>query len=538
MSLDLISRRKFFETAPPWISAIASGVLIALSFVPWNFQLLAWIAWIPLIFQLLPINPEARCKQPFYLGFVTGLVFWVMSIYWLYHVTFVGMLALAGYLALYFGFWASGITWLRARWPEAKGWMHVLIALFGSAWWVSLEWIRGWALGGFPWNHAAVTQHQNLSIIQVCEWTGTYGVSFVIIFANIVLWLTFRRLMIEKFSAKGWRYEFSVGVFLIMFCLFFGFRDIRNLLKKKEPPSGTLRVALIQPNIPQDLKYQKGEQQSQQKQLQTLTLVAASAKPDLIIWPETALVEGPSFDFESREWLLELMRNTKVPLLFGTLDGIVDRANSNKDRVTLKYFNAAALVYPDGTFSSAYHKIHLVPFGEYIPWEKRVPLMKLLSPIPGSFESGDKPILFDFKGAKLGTLICFEDTFSYLSRDLAIKDADILINLTNDGWFKESHEAAMHAANAVFRAVETRRPLIRCTNHGLTIIVGPKGEILSSLKPFADGFQTTSLDFYTKQPLTLYTRYGDWFAFSCIGLSVLGLGMSYSTHRKSLEAIS
>ena len=155
-----------------------------------------------------------------------GLVFWVGTIFWLAHVTWIGVAALAVYLSLYPAVWAWGMARLGERWPTATGPVHLLLALAGASAWVTLEWLRGWMLGGFPWNFAAVSQYQNLALIQIAEWTGVYGVSFVLIFFNLSLWLTWRRLKIERFSTKAWRYEFSIAILLVAFCLMTGMRRL------------------------------------------------------------------------------------------------------------------------------------------------------------------------------------------------------------------------------------------------------------------------------------------------------------------------
>jgi len=507
---------------------------MAASFVPWNISHMAWIAWVPLISQLLPVDLHSSCKNPFRLGFLTGFIFWMLTIHWLHHVTYIGMIALAAYLALYVAIWAVVMTRFYAHWKQVKGWTHILIATMGASTWVALEWIRGWMLGGFSWNFAGVSQHQNLALIQIAEWTGVYGVSFVIIFFNISLWLTWRRLKLEKFSAGFWRYEFSAAIFLIALCLFIG---MRYLLKNRDHASrqiSTLKLALVQPNIPQEMKYEALSREEQSQRLHRLTLAAAATKPDLIIWPESSLVDGPSFDITSRYWLQQIVQEIHAPILLGTLDvSPQPPEHHGEGRWRRKYYNTALLVKPDGTMGPAYHKLHLVPFGEYIPFERWLPWMRWFTPIPGSFTPGDKAVLFDCDDFKIGALICFEDTFPFLSRNLSVQGADILVNLTNDAWFKTSSGAAMHAANSMFRAIETRHPLVRCTNHGFTLVISPSGQIVSTLNPFTDGFLIVPLTCEHHTPRTFYTCYGDWLPIVSCVISISALACTFHTNQKS-----
>ena len=523
-----------------WASAIISGAGMAASMARPGWAILAWAAWIPLLRQLLPVSPEESCAHPFRLGFATGLVFWLLTIHWLVHVTVIGMVAMSLYLALYMGTWAFFMTRIRARWRQPKGWIHLGVACLGASAWVGLEWMRGWMLGGFPWNFAAVSQHRNLGLIQICEWTGVYGVSFVVLFVNHAFWLTWRRLWIERFSARSWRYELSAAILLVAFCLFVG---MRHLLRSHAEMAGgarravILKLALIQPDIPQEVKYEPLSQEEQRRRLEELTGLASALKPDWVIWPETAVVAGPTYNLDSRYWLESLVRRMGVPIFFGTVDADVANHEGTSRRSEVKYFNAAVSIDEKGQLGTPYHKLHLVPFGEYVPFDRWMPWLRWLTPISTGFHTGAGPVLFDCKGVKMGPLICFEDTFPHLSGAMSKNGADVLINLTNDAWFKESMEARLHAANAVFRAIETRRPLVRCTNSGLTLVisasgeiiqplssvgVGPHGVLASPLPAFCEGFAICMVKCFPDAPQTFFTRYGDWFPVGCWIIFIVG----------------
>lgn len=519
-----------------WIAAIFSGVLMAGSLPPWDVSQLAWIAWIPLLSRILPSDPLRFHAHPFLLGYIAGFTFWLATLYWLANVTLFGSLALIAYLSLFTGLWTLILSRLRTLLPQSNGISHVLVSLFGSSAWVTLEWCRGRLLGGFPWNQAGVSQYQNLLLIQIAEWTGALGISFVVIFVNIAFWLTARRLWRERFSPRSWRYEFTISILLVAICLCIG---MRTLFKFRPCPSN-IKIALVQPNIAQEIKYDAVSREDQLSILHNLTLLAAATKPDLILWPESALVDGPTYDVFTRTWLTDLSLKTKIPLLIGTLDRsqLSSASAGYLGRWDIEYYNSAILVQPGGILSDSYHKMHLVPFGEYVPFEKIMPWLRQLTPIPGSFAPGNRPVLLNFHGLRIGPAICFEDTFPDISRRFALQDADFLVNLTNDGWFKTSPGAAMHAANAVFRAVETRRPLVRCTNTGLSMIVDATGQITMKMNPFLQTVRTHSLSIRRGAPQTFYTRYGDWFPLLCALLTFAGLALGDGKIRSIKSSLS
>lgn len=478
---------------------------------------LGWIALCPLIALIVPAAAPAESRPaPFQLGFVWGMVFWGGTLFWVGHVSALGMGALVVWLALFPAAWSWALGRFAARWPQPTGARHLALAACGAAAWVALEAARGWFLGGFPWNTLAVSQARNLALIQVAAWTGASGISFVVAFFNLALWLTWRRLKAERFSMRSWRYEFSVALALIVACLMIGMRVLMEAARASPRADRTLNFALVQPNIPQEVKFEAMREEHQREILLRLTSAAAALKPDAVLWPETALVSGPTYDARSRRWLMNAARATGAPILFGAVD-----ADAASDGQTPRYYNAAMLISPRGELSEAYRKLHLLPFGEYIPFEKALPFMKHLTPIPDSFAEGEKRVLFDLQGIKIGPLICFEDTIARLPRALVLDGAEILVNLTNDAWFKESPGAAMHLRNAILRATETRRALVRGTNSGLTAVVDPLGRILARAAPFHEGFLTATVA--ARNEVTFFVRHGDLVSPACIAVALLGL---------------
>lgn len=469
------------------------------------------MAWIPVAAHLVPLGN--RGGFPFQTGCVMGLVFWLGTIYWIAHATLSGMLALAVPLILIHGMWAWLFARLAGRWSSGNG---VWLALVGAAAWVALEWFKAWPLGGFQWNYAAVSQFKNPALIQVAAWTGVYGVSFLVLYVNLSLWLAWRRW--GKYGV--FHGEFFSAALLAVWCLVVGNRHL-NGMQHYAGEGIDLKIALVQPNIPQEVKYQVISRKEQQERLWRLTLGTASFSPDLVIWPETALVRGPSMDPDQRARLQDLARRIQAPLFFGAVD-MVDspEKTENGARPAPLCYNAAMWMDKDGVPQPAYHKLHLVPFGEYVPGGRRLRWLRRIAPIQGRFSPGREPVLFEARGIKFGPLICFEDTIPWLSRQLCLRGADALVNLTNDAWFKESPGAAMHAANAVFRAIENRRPMIRCSNSGLTCVVDADGRVLSFHQPFVEGVLKVTPQIGRQRPVSFYATHGDWFPLLC-GLVVV-----------------
>jgi len=497
--------------AVPFAPAIGTGILLTLAYPNWNLDFLAWVALMPLTYGLLRF-PESAFRQ----GFVAGVVFFWSTTYWLWHVTAAGWLSLGTYLALYPAIWAWGMSRFRKLFPENSGLHHLRLALFGAASWVALEWIRSHFLTGFGWNALGVSQFRNLPLIQIAEITGVYGVSFVVVFFNVAFFCGVRRMVLEKFSMARWRYEITASLVLLVLVVVWGMRSYQA--QARLPIAKTFRVALVQPNVPQTLKWDDEADKQARRDLRMLTLDAAAAKPDLIVWPETALTSGPGFDTASAGLVQDLIKTGKTPMLIGTLE-----RDPFEPRL---YFNAALLVSPD-TAETAYHKRHLVPFGEFVPFDKTFPALKKLTPIGENFGTGKGAQLLKAGGGnvQIGTLICFEDIFSEVARESARAGADVLVNITNDGWFKESHQQRQHAANAAFRAVENRLPLVRCCNNGYTCVIDPTGKVSASLEDaehniYIQGIKIAELELRDR-PQAFYTRYGDVFAILCAVFTAL-----------------
>ena len=502
-------------------------MLLALCFAPWKLTPLAWVALGPLIcavwFSREAVRPGLRAAQ---LGYVAGLVFFTMVFYWLSALAvlfaepwlYTLPLLLALMLGCYVAFWA----WFLARiLAPASGqrlfrnsWSNLATGALAAAAWVAHEWVRGWLFSGIGWNDIGVTLHGDLPMIQIADITGAAGLSWLVAFVNVMFVIVVRRILGELGPQflKRIRWEFSLSVGLVVCVFAYG---VRALLEKA-PESIPLRVTAVQPNVPQTLKFSADGEDEIFKQVGDLTdLAVAASKPQLLLWPESASPRGMYADDLNYRFVMDRAESAGGGFLLGTVEDDPERG---------VVFNTAKLFTERGEKQQTYRKMHLVPFGEYLP------LRPLLGPIagglvPGDFAHGDAPFVFDLTepALKFGVLICFEDTLGDLTRRFVQDGAQLLVNITNDGWFLHTAGAEQHLANAVFRAVENRRPLVRCANTGVTCSINRNGHVDRWLPLFQPGFAAREVKVPVQSAITFYTRHGEW--FSWLAAAITGIAI-------------
>lgn len=525
-----------------WVLPIVTGLLLSSAFPPFNVSQSAWLALVPLLFAV----EGCAVRHAFHRGCVAGLVFFGATTWWTVYTTVAGtplLLALAGtvaliaFLALYLGtfsalFAIANMMFDKSntmeRSPARNGGgesarQNLILAILATAGWVTVEWIRGvFPLGGFPLNFLGAALWQSAPLIQFASVTGVYGVSALVCLVNFALYFTLRRFlrqMREPETKQQPSWEFYVAMALVCAAFLHGWHEIQRVESRE-----ILRLAVVQGNIPQTLKFEASQKPMILERYRVLTEAVTMNRPDLIIWPETATPDVLRRDPESCAVVTTLVAQARTPLFTGTID--VDRTAHGD-----VYYNAATLVLPDGTLQDVYHKIHLVPFGEYVPLRKVLPFMKWLTPIPDSFERGQRYTLFRVHDVSFGAVICFEDVVAGLYRQFVKRGAEFMVNVTNDAWFKTSPAAEMHLANATFRTVENHRPLVRVTNHGVTCIVDEFGIVRERLAPFTEGAANWELSVPRAQPQTFYTRFGDVFVAGCVLVTALGMAIALFRRR-------
>lgn len=476
--------------------AILSAILLALPFANGNLWIFAWFGFVPLFFAL----NNKSLKEAFFLFFIAGVIFWSATVYWLVHVTLAGTAVLVIYLALYFAIFGLIIR------PHTRH-SSPYVLLFIPSVWVLLEYARGHLLTGFPWALLGYSQYLNLPAIQIADITGAWGVSFLVMLVNagIVemvwsgrnrMWPRLRRVAI-------------ILVFILSMSLYYGYSRLRQeALTGKER---RIKISVIQPNISQELKWDPDARPYIQERYSALTAAAAAQGSRLIIWPEAAIPGILGEDDTVFRQVFSLARDTGIPLL----SGAVVREGEN-------FFNSALLIDASGRFIYRYDKLHLVPFGEYIPLKKILPFLETVVPI-GDITPGKEYILFGVRSSgsgvrnKFGVLICFEDLFPELSREFVKRGADFLVNMTNDAWYKETSAPYQHLQASVFRAVENRIYLARSANTGVSGFISPQGRIYpvggsGGKNIFVQGLDSREIP-VRQGPLSLYSRFADAFIF-------------------------
>ena len=513
----------FFHTsAKHYFIAICSGLLLTVCFPRTGLAFAAWGALIPFLYLAAHNHPRA-C---FTLGWLAGLSHGLSLLYWItYVVNRYGNLPLpvslavcfllVAYLAIFPGLFCAGLSWLRHR-----GLPWLMAAPF---FWVTLELGKSRLLTGFPWENLGYSQYSWLPVIQIADITGVFGISFVLVLSNILLFALIFPTNDQKKALT--RIYFSLLLIGLIFIVV-GYGSWR-LAEPEAHEASSFKVALVQGNIAQDTKWDPAFQKTTLEKYERLTKEVVKHQPQLVIWPETATPFFFLADRKNTETIFRLVREIKTPLLFGS------PAYRRKGDL-LKLYNRAYLLDGSGMLIGYYDKIHLVPFGEYVPWKGLLFFVDKLVQATGDFASGKKTVVLDLLPAKIGVLICYESIFPELSRNLVNGGANFLVNLTNDAWFGRSSAPYQHLSMAVLRSVENRVPMARCANTGISGFIDSRGRILqvSSLFEDATMFGKVQLG----EGKTIYTRYGDWFGWSCLVLTVLGFGFSMIGRGKKKKA--
>ena len=487
---------------------VISALLLILAYPNFNLGFLAWVSVVPLFFGLENNN----AKQRFIKGYLFGVVFFSGALYWLFNVsvpgTFLVVFSVSFAPAIFCG------LYLPVKRYPLYGIVYVPSA------WVFTEYLRTHLFTGFPWALLGYSQSSNIPLIQIANITGAYGVSFLIILVNFGLYLALRK------SPR--RFYILAFIFILIGATWaYGERVIKHVY-----PSQTLKVSVIQGNIPQNIKWDPKYRDLIIDRYIRLTKDAiAEGKPDLVVWPETSL-PGYMEEKDLRKAISDLARSEKTHLLIGTLHG-----------EGLNAFNSACLISDGGEVLERYDKIHLVPFGEYIPFEGKIRWLRSRIDKPtGDFIKGKTYTVFKFKTKEapvhsfFSCLVCYEDIFPELSRRFVRDGARFLINVTNDAWFGKTGAPYQHLQGSIFRAVENHVPVVRAANTGVSCIIDPYGRVTGVVRKLrdeicVDGYATGTIR--TASTKTSYTRFGDIFSWICIILVFLKLGIDRLIGKRS-----
>jgi apolipoprotein N-acyltransferase len=507
--------------------ACASGVLLPLCFPKFDLGLLAWVVLIPLHVAL----DQCPRRRAYWLGWLagflgfTGIMSWVVTAMTMYGkvplpVSYAIMLLLTAYLGLYVALYCFAVVWLREIIPRYG-------IFFAPCFWVSLELLRTYFLSGLPWCLLGYSQYRELDLIQIADHTGVYGISFLIVLVNLalaelLLWLMpfFRGFHPAKLP---WELLTATAALLLL-ASFYSSTVLTTDTPKRVRASVT--VGLVQPNIDQAVKWDVAYREETMQRLDRLTAQLGSGT-DLVVWPEAATPFVLEREKEYQVQLIAWADRAKAPILLGSpaLRFYPDR------RPYL--LNSAYLLASDGTLLGRYDKHHLVPFGEYIPLKSSLLffLDKLVEGI-GDFEAGPGSTVLSFtpkspgdanpaapRSVRFGVAICYEVIFPDLVRQSAANGAELLVTITNDGWFGRSSAPAQHFAMAVFRSVENHLAIARAANTGISGFIDPFGRIMQATPLFAEEVLQARLP--VRQARTFYSYYGDVFAYVCVIICAL-----------------
>lgn len=532
------------QRAWPYLASILSGVILVFAFPNWNVEVAVWLWMLPLLAVLwapalsTPDIPRSSSpkRRSFLLGWFSGVAFFVPNLWWLRHSSrviagavdhswigwgpelmgFGAVVGLAGYCALYFGLW----SWFAARIaaPRDDSPRESLRSAFlCAAAWPACEWLRGIVLSGFGWDGLGVALHRNVALIQIADVVGVCGTSFVPVYVSCIVFNATRRLIRDFREGRRFKGRTELFAIVAVFVVVAGYGVMR--LRARAGESLPLRVALVQQNVAQAVKWGGDKTPELYQQLADLTRLHAekrdgSAGVDLVIWPESAVP-------------VPILSHPDHPQFFNNLLSLGDFSLLTGAEV--QYPNEpmyTSAVLMRGSFENMKHydKVHLVPFGEFLPFRDTFPFSLLKGVLPGDFVPGasTEPLKLEKPSVGIIPLICFEDTDGRLSRKFVRDGPQLIVNLTNDGWFLQSAETEIHTANSIFRAIEIRRPMARASNTGITCVIDDKGRVLQRLQDpktgdtFIEGVLRSEIQIPTNPPRTIYARFGDWFSIGLL----------------------
>jgi len=494
-------------TAARVLVLAAAGVLGALTFPRTGWSVLAWCWLVPALVSGLTRPRRAALLD----GWLAGTVFYVVLLRWLdytflhysaipWPLTWLPILALAAYCGLYLGGVAGAVAWLRGQLGAGPA-----LAL-APALWVVGEWLRGWLMGGFPWGLLGYSQASQLPVIQIAELGGVYAVSFLIVAVNAAL-----AGLLALGPRRAWPGA-AAATLLLVATLAFGLHAIG---RTSAGSAGSVEVAVIQPSIEQTIKWDPARHAQILDIYEQLTREAARTRPAVVLWPETATTIFLRGDPVLLERLRRLSEEVGTPILVGSID--------RRDRPREQFLNSAFLLTGQG-ITAKYDKIHLVPFGEYVPLAGLLGWVKGLAEFISEFGTGDTETVFPLPGAPFGTVICYEVIFPELFRGFVVRGAAFMANITNDAWFGETSGPWQHLGTLPLRAVEHRVAIARAANTGVSAFVEPTGRI-GPMRPLLErGILHRRIPL--RDRTTLYTRLGDWLVYACAGLGAAGVALA------------
>ncbi len=540
--------------------AILSAILLTLAFPDFDWQFLAWFALVPLFYAVE--SEKKSVTKSFVLGWIFGTFFFFGSCWWLTFsfITYGGIPTPIAYfllliICLMVGFFPAVFGAIFSFVLKRFGTYGILSAPFL---WIAVEFLR-FNLTGNNWNAIGYSQAFKVSVLKFASIGGVYLVGFLVVLGNSVFIFLYKYLknefgdeifvqyfrhglqltqlyisqnndLLKKTVQQKQQLIIIVLIFLSLFVPLLSLFVYENYSPSKpfEPDSANAFVIVIQPNVPMSglneekwLKLRQRHVELAEAALQKLNAQPTTdhRPPTTVIFPESPMNFMYERDEEFQVFIRNFARKHNAYVLFNSAEPNSKNAN---------FYNSAIMVNPQGKKIAQYDKIHLVPFGEYAPVPSAIE--GFVPTLVGNFQYGENYNLFPFGEARGGIMICYESHFASLSREFARRGADVLIEMTNDGYLGNTPVLRQHLASAVFRAVETNRPVLRVTNVGVTAYVNERGEVLDAAHPYTEDTRVWTVS-KSDGKQTVYVRYGEWFAWLCSLASLVLLSMCFWNRR-------
>ena len=479
---------------------ILSGLLTGLTHQPLSLGFLAWFSLVPFFYSL---NSSTTKSRVILAGFLFGFSYSLTQIFWLSLnigtspiIAKITTIAATLYLSIFYVIFALVVYRIKKVSPWIGIWSIAII-------WVAMEYIRSLGLLGFPWVTLGNSQTDYLYPIQIAEYTAVYGVSFWIVLLNLFIlqWIKYRNKTTIIFGLLTFSIPFLMGFYM---------------LKIPINSKSELNITLVQPNIHLDDKHGRSP-------IQNLNyIITASNKllndsTELLIWPETAvntfIPKGSKIE--------SILKNFLNDKSFELLTGFPESYKSIKGN---KYYNSIGHFNENGLIKS-YQKIHPVPMAEHIPLSSIFPSLKRLNLGQANWEIGKDFTVFETNSLKYSGVICYESTYPSLVREFVNKGAEFIAILVNDGWYETAPEPQQHASQAIFRAIENRRTIVRSANTGISLIIEPTGIVKEETNLNEENGISTKIQLNSE--LTFYSKYGDIFAWVMVVLTIFLLGINF-----------
>lgn len=503
-----------------WAAAAATAIFLILSFPDFEFSFLAWIALVPLLWTIV------RRPSPlsaFILGWAASTAFFYGSCSWLSYsmIHYGGLSTVLAYSlvllpTIVVGFFTGLFALLLALSVKKWGNLGLLLA---PVFWAAFEWLR-LIVTGQLWNALGYSQAFHPAFIQPAKWGGVYAVSFLIVTVNAAILFVLLNPIPRRFA---------IATLVIILVSGVNIFSAVQLTYDSTAGDSSVHVIALQPNVPMEL-VKSDEQMNEllerhwSMSTNALNSLPNDDSPRFVIWPESPMNFTYAPDLKFQQQLAAFTKQHHTSLLFNSLEPTLDHG----------FYNSALLINQEGRLISQYDKIRLMPFGEYVPLPQWLPGASLITGIVGDFTPGEKYTLMPFGNERAGTFICIESAYPWIARRLTSEGADVLINISNDGYLGPTAVMRQHLANVVFRAVENGRPVLRVTNTGITARIDPRGIIYDQTAPFQTDVRVWSV---TRSSIvsTFYTRHGDVFVYACVAITVLAFAAILLSSRRSFR---